>query len=235
MKMKNENENENDNAIEFHNKLASLWNDMHKKISFKKRFFLFGELFKELIKPDSRLLDAGCGSGVLSRELAQHSAHVDAIDGSRVMLENAVNSSKKNLNNVFYEETKLSGFLSYLESSYEGILSSSVIEYIDNPNLMLSEFYRITKDNGILIISAPNRFSLIRIFQNLIRFFSKFIGKDSFTYLSVSKNSYSSKQFIDIIEESGFTVQSIKRFSPIFNRLLSLISAHSLIIIAIKK
>jgi len=101
---------------------------------------------------------------------------------------------------------------------------------------MLSEFYRITKDNGFLIISAPNRFSLIRITQDLIRFFSKFIGKDRFAYLSVSKNSYSSKQFIDIVEESGFTVQSIKKFSPLFNRLLSAINVHSLtIIIAIKK
>ena len=140
------------------------------------------------------------------------------------------------MNNISYEEADLTGFVSYFDSSYEEILSSSVIEYIDNPNIMLFEFYRITKDNGFLIISAHNLFSLIRITQDLIRFFSKFIGKDRFSYLSVSKNSYSSKQFINIVEESGFTVQSIKRFSPIFNRLFSAISAHSLtIIIAIKK
>ena len=223
-------------GIEFHSGLAYSWSAGYKKRGFNKRLFVFSELFKKLIKPDSRWLDAGCGSGVLSRELTYHGCKVDAIDGSRKMIEYAKSSSQKNMNNISYKEVDLSGFLSYSSSSYEGVLSSSVIEYIDNPNIMLSEFYRITKENGFLIISAPNLFSLIRIAQDLIRFFSKFIGKDRFAYLSVSKNSYSSKQFIDIVEESGFTVKSIKRFSPILNRLLSAISAHSLtIIIAIKK
>jgi len=223
-------------GIEFHNALAYLWSAGYKKRGFNKRLFVFSELFKELIKPDSRWLDAGCGSGVLSRELTYHGCKVDAIDGSRKMIEYAKSSSKKDINNISYDEVDLSGFLSYPDSSYEGILSSSVIEYMDNPNIMLSEFYRITKDNGFLIVSAPNRLSLIRISQVVIRFFSKFIGKDRFSYLSVSKNSYSSKQFVNIVEESGFTVQSIKKFSPLFNRLLSAINVHSLtIIIAIKK
>ena len=208
---------------------------MDIKKSFNKRLFLFSKLFKVLIKPNSKWLDAGCGSGALSRELARHGACVDSIDGSREMIMHAIEDSKKYMTSISYKKFNFIRYLPYLDSSYDGILSSSVIEYVDNPKRMLSEFYRVTNDNGILIISAPNTFSLIRVTQNVIRLFSKFVGRDDFNYLLVSKNSYSYKEFACIVKESGYTIQSVKKFSPILNRLFSLTRIHSLtIVIAIK-
>ena len=94
----------NNNGVEFHDKLADSWNDGYKKRSFNKRLFLFSKLFKMLIKPNSKWLDAGCGSGSLSRELACHGACVDSIDGSSKMIMHAIEDSKKYMTSISYKK-----------------------------------------------------------------------------------------------------------------------------------
>jgi 2-polyprenyl-3-methyl-5-hydroxy-6-metoxy-1,4-benzoquinol methylase len=222
-------------GVEFHDKLASSWSSGYKKRSFNGRLSLFCELFKAIVNPNDKWLDAGCGSGVLSRKLVDYGATVDSIDGAKLMITHAINNSKSYLQSITYNDIDTVENLSSLSNLYDGILSSSVIEYVDDPSKMLSEFFRVTNKNGILIISAPNRFSLIRVFQNILRFFFKNIGRDYFSYLAVSKNSYSYKGFVRIVEESGYTVQTVKKFSPILNKIFIIIGAYSLLIIVAKK
>ena len=45
--------------------------------------------------------------------------------------------------------------LPFIKNEYDVILCTEVLEHVKNPQLLISEFYRISKKDGILILSTP--------------------------------------------------------------------------------
>jgi len=96
-----------------------------------------------------KVLDAGCGRGQFIK-LNPFGADVSGID----FIESDIDKLKKEGFNVKCVDLKKK--LPYKNSSFDGIISSHVLEHIDNPDMMLSEFKRILKKEGILLIAVPN-------------------------------------------------------------------------------
>lgn len=101
-----------------------------------------------------RILDLGCGDGVLSYLLNRNGAEVIGIDFSFEALRYARNrTGKKNINFIHGSAYSLP-----LEDNYfDAIVSSDVIEHVQNTELFLSEAKRVLKINGIAVISTPIR------------------------------------------------------------------------------
>ena len=101
-----------------------------------------------------RVLDAGCGPGVYSEWLIRHGAQVVAVDASPKMIELA----KRRLGGeVDVRQADLAKPLAFLDtSSFDIVLSSLVLEYVEDWGNTLSEFYRVLRPAGHFVFSVTH-------------------------------------------------------------------------------
>lgn len=223
-----------DSSIAFHSILASRWSNGYSSGRFRRRIEFFKSKLKELVQVGSHWLDAGCGSGVLAREIGALGADVIAIDASDEMINCA---KKEHLPSIpiLYKQVATIEKIDNESGIFDGVLCSSVIEYIDNPCLALKELIRVTKPGGVLILSVPSKLSLIRLFQKIIRKCSKIFGKNRFFYLEFSINSYTRRGLFFLLESSGYLVDKIDIFDPILPIFSNRLSFGSLFVVVAHK
>lgn len=102
----------------------------------------------------AKVLDIACGSGFGSFYLANLYSNVVGADISKEAIESCnINYQKKNLIFTIADGTSLP----YHDETFDAITSFETIEHTTQFELMLSEFKRVIKKNGVLIISTPNR------------------------------------------------------------------------------
>lgn len=105
--------------------------------------------------------------------------------------------------------------LDFPDSSFDGIVCSSVIEYVDHPMETIKEFARILRAHGLLIISIPNRQALLRIIEKACYWAStRFLGIPWPAYLQVSRHEYTREDFYAALEQNHFTVLSSTHYGP---------------------
>lgn len=103
--------------------------------------------------PDEKILDAGCGSGVLSRYLVEKRGvkNVDAMDFSDMRLKQASRLAGDSPSIHFHRQD-----LAHLESDfhnrYDTIICRYVIEHSEHPSRILTELRKALKPGGRLII-----------------------------------------------------------------------------------
>ena len=98
----------------------------------------------------SSILDNGCGSAVISRELAKSGYEVTGFDISEVLL--AQIPKIKNLKLMVGDCDELP----FKDSSFDCIICSEVLEHIKDNQLTIVEITRVIKKDGVVIITVPN-------------------------------------------------------------------------------
>jgi len=111
-------------------------------------------LFASDFVADKIVLDAACGSGFGTFFLAQEAKEVTGID----VFGEAVSYAEKNYHrdNVKFIENDLVK-IDLKEKYYDVIVSFHTLEQLNKPNLLVEKFYRALKNDGIIIISTPNK------------------------------------------------------------------------------
>ena len=98
-----------------------------------------------------KVLDAGCGSGSYAEWLVEHDAEVVAVDASPRMLENARKRLKGRAETRLHDLRRPLDFLE--NNSIDLVLSSLVLDYIEDLVPVLREFRRVLKPDGTLVVS----------------------------------------------------------------------------------
>ncbi len=117
------------------------------------------ETIAAMIRPGERVLDAGCGEGVLSWYLAERGVLVTAMDISKPNLENARRFLKKK--GVADRVTLIHGDaeqMPFPDESFDLVVSSHVLEHLPDFDKGLSEIRRVTK--GRAIVALPTCLNL---------------------------------------------------------------------------
>jgi 2-polyprenyl-6-hydroxyphenyl methylase/3-demethylubiquinone-9 3-methyltransferase len=191
--------------ISFHDHIAEEWDRKYAKESFRSRQAAFEECL-----PSKRLfgnwLDAGCGTGYLSRWIAEKGAYVESVDLAPKMLELFVHHRDKYDAKDRLKEPKIAdiNFLPFPANAFDGILCSSVLEYVDNPAVALKEFRRVLSPGGWLAISVPNRISLLRAGLVASHRVTRLFGKPWPAYLEYSIHGYTVSEFRNLLRSAGF-------------------------------
>jgi len=109
----------------------------------------------------SRVLDVGCGAGVLAVELARRGHVVDGIDASRAMIEQAsqVLIDAGVANNVHVQSGDAHD-LPFASATYDFVVSLGVLPFVHTPARALSEMARVVKPDGYVLLSSDNVFRL---------------------------------------------------------------------------
>jgi 2-polyprenyl-3-methyl-5-hydroxy-6-metoxy-1,4-benzoquinol methylase len=119
------------------------------------------------------LLDAGCGTGLETRNFAHLAPHIrlHGVDISSVALAEAVSQIE---DGVRFYQTALET-LPFGESSFNFVTSHEVIEHVEDPAIVIGEFYRVLKPGGVCVIATPNGASVWveHLRQRLMRLFGR--------------------------------------------------------------
>jgi SAM-dependent methyltransferase len=207
-------------GCQFHDRLANSWNDNYQRGGFKKRLVFVRRLIFPFVVPGQYWLDAGCGGGILTLEISKLGARGLAVDGSTEMIHAAIRKVAPLTDGFTFQKIASISSIDVAEGTFDGVLCSSVVEYVDSIDEALFELNRVLKIGGKLILSVPNKNSLIRRVQKLIRRGGRAMGLDLFPYLGVSINDISRVDLIRRLDRCGFLALTLEGFDPIWPRTL---------------
>ena len=163
------------------------------------------EVIKVILKYKGKevgsILDVGCADGkmleFLLKELKVHD--YKGVDFDQKLINLANKDIKKHL------EVGNALNLKFKENSFDVLISTAVIEHLENPEKFLKESYRVLKEGGIIILTTPSPF-----FEKL----GSLVGhlKDDTHF-----KTYNLKQLRRLLIRNNFKILESKRFmvSPI--------------------
>lgn len=103
-----------------------------------------------------KLLDLGCGGGILSESLAKKGAKVTALDTSKSLIKLAQKRALEKKLTINYQVGEISS-LKNKKNKFDIIISLEVIEHVANYKIFLEDIFSCLSKNGIIIISTINR------------------------------------------------------------------------------
>lgn len=158
------------------------------------------------------VLDFGCGTGVLCKDVAALGARVTAVDNSEAMICAARQGLRNAQGHVDLEWISNDcGVGAYQHRVYDIVLCISVLEFVEELQAVLFRLCSCVAQGGILILSVPNRHSWLRRIEKLayrhpaiIRRFSR-LGHlaQPECYLSIQKHQLTLNELSPLVLRNG--------------------------------
>lgn len=215
----------------YHDDLAREWRRGYARGSFAKRLSFIRKHLQCLVKDGQCWLDAGCGSGVLTDEIAVLGARGHAIDASERMIEEAGRTADRSRLAFQFEVLPTLECLPFPDRSFDGVLCSSVVEYLARPAFAFQEFHRVLRPEGCVFLSVAHRYSAIRGVQRIMRKAAHTMGTDVYSYLGFLRASYDVEGISRELAESGFSVENVQFFDPMLPQLVWPVAPPALIFV----
>ncbi len=122
------------------------------------RYQIFDEVKKDLknLKPNSKVLDLGSGTGHLSKFISELGHEVIGIDPSKKMLDLA----SKNFSDIKFIDA-ISVDLPFDQNTFDYVVSIEVLRYLNKQDVIntYKEIYRVLKPNGFFNVTHVNLFA----------------------------------------------------------------------------
>ncbi len=158
----------NKKEIEKFSKIAEEWWNPHGKfkplhkfnpirISYIKNNIISSLKIKKKENPleKIKILDIGCGGGLLSEPMCRLGAEVVGIDASDRNIEIAKLHAKKNNLNIEYLCSSPEDFKT--EKKFDVILNMEIIEHVEDINFFLEACSKLLSKNGIMFVATLNK------------------------------------------------------------------------------
>jgi ubiquinone/menaquinone biosynthesis C-methylase UbiE len=161
------------------------------------------------------VLGAGCGTGRIEAWLCPKVSKVICLD----YYPEALEVSRIHAKRLNCDESFVAGDISRMPfqgESFDFIYSGGVLEHFENPRVALGEYLRVTRLNGVIIISVPN---LVGVNARLgMRPLAEFVSKRKRLKHGHIERYFGAREFREIIEQSGFECLDISpTFFNVFN------------------
>ena len=158
----------NKKEIEKFSKIAEEWWDPNGKfkplhnfnpirIRYIKESIIKDFKIKTSDKPlkNIKLLDIGCGGGLLSEPMCRLGASVIGIDASKKNIEVAKFHAKKNKLKIDYKVA--SPEMLKNKTRFDVILNMEIVEHVNDIDFFIKESSKLLKKNGIMFIATLNK------------------------------------------------------------------------------
>ena len=158
----------NKKEIDKFSKLATEWWDPHGKFKPLHKFnpirleYIRNSIIKIFKNKDKKkslkkikILDIGCGGGLLCEPLTKLGAKVVGIDASEKNIKIAKIHAKKSGLKIDYYCASPENFISH--QKFDVILNMEIVEHVQDVNLFLKESSKFLKKNGIMFVATLNK------------------------------------------------------------------------------
>ena len=102
-----------------------------------------------------KILDAGCGRGVFSRELKKRDFDITGIDVDQEAIDYCKKSMDKTNEHYSVFKENIMELQSIEDQTYDQIIATDVIEHVEDPKKAVESLYRVLKKGGKLILTVP--------------------------------------------------------------------------------
>ncbi|MHC2335741.1 class I SAM-dependent methyltransferase [Bradyrhizobium sp. USDA 4454] len=194
--------------IRFHDEISSGWEALHQSRTFRARTAAMFGLLGTMDLNGQRWLDAGCGTGTLSRLLAARGCDVTGVDASPEMIAAARRRlADPPAERLTFRHIPTIADLPFADRSFDGVLCASVLEYVPDVAQCLRQIHRVLRPGGVLLVSIPNRRSLLRQGYKLAHAASSRVtARPLFRYLAFSKFDTSPAAMQGLLRQHGLTM-----------------------------
>ena len=102
-----------------------------------------------------KILDIGCGGGLLSEPMHRLGASVFGIDASKKNIEVAKFHAKKNKLNIDYKVASPEKLKTKIK--FDVILNMEIVEHVENIDFFIKESAKLLKKNGVMFVATLNK------------------------------------------------------------------------------
>lgn len=104
-----------------------------------------------------RILDVGCGGGLVCEPLAQAGAEVTGIDVSEMSIEVAKRHALMSKLDITYIHDDANNFTQHNETLFDVVVNAEVIEHVPNQKDLVRQCAKLCKEGGCVVMATLNR------------------------------------------------------------------------------
>jgi len=104
-----------------------------------------------------RLLDIGCGGGLVSEPMTRLGASVTGVDASEANIKTAITHATEQGLAIDYRAGTAEGLLAAGEAPFDIVLNLEVVEHVADPAQFLADTARLVKPGGLIIVATLNK------------------------------------------------------------------------------
>ena len=221
----------NKQEIQKFSKLADEWWDVNGKFKplhmfnpirieyiiekIKLHFNISNEIKNNRYLENLKILDIGCGGGLISEPLSRLGGKVTGIDASEKNVKVAKLHAQKNNLKIRYLQNSPEKFEEY--NSYDIILNLEIVEHVDDINLYIKSCEKLLKKNGLMFTATINR-----TFTSYVK---AIIGAEYvLRWLPIGTHEWSKfikpEELENYLNENNFNTIDVKglEFNPLFRK-----------------
>ena len=221
----------NKQEIQKFSKLADEWWDVNGKFKplhmfnpirieyiiekIKLHFNISKEIKNNRYLENLKILDIGCGGGLISEPLSRLGGKVTGIDASEKNVKVAKLHAQKNNLKIRYLQNSPEKFEEY--NSYDIILNLEIVEHVDDINLYIISCEKLLKKNGLMFTATINR-----TFTSYVK---AIIGAEYvLRWLPIGTHEWSKfikpEELENYLNENNFNTIDVKglEFNPLFRK-----------------
>ena len=193
-------------AVAYHASLANEWERRYRKPSFQMRQTVLLKSLEGRELADTHWLDAGCGTGTLARWLATRGCSVIGVDAASEMVEAAQSVPNETvLSGSALSEYRRSPVWGSMIARWTAFCARASWSTSLTQDACLAEFARVLRPGGLLLVSVPNRNSVVRRLQLTCHELGGLFGHSWCRFLDYSRHQYSRPEFERLLTQAGFS------------------------------
>lgn len=176
-----------------------------KKHSFNDRLALFLRAVQSSAAPPAKVLDFGCGPGVMSITLAKLGYCVTGLDGAEGMI-NVCRAKSRGIvgEGLQFEQVDAGNFVPR-KAEFDVVVCSSVLEFVEDDLGLVKRLVQSLRPGGWFVVSVPQRLNIFTPLEPLAHAIKlRLSGRDE-GHLAYSVHRYVKRRFLRDLRQFGLT------------------------------
>lgn len=183
---------------------------------------------------NKKVLDLGCGGGILSEALAKAGAEVTAVDLNEQALNQAINHAKQNDVHINYVCAGIECFAESHKAQFDLVTCMEMLEHVPDPESIIASVALLLKPSGIAVFSTINR-NLRAYLEAIImaEYFLNLLPRGTHSYEKLIKPS----ELCAVARKNGLALLDLKglQYQLLHKKFILSSAIHTNYLVAFKK